>query len=83
MKVFIHITQIFLISTLMYSCAHNEHVDELSLRANYENSLEKSKRTKAKTAEIYIFPHEMPNGDRFKGGMIDAVIEKENWKQEK
>ena len=80
MKVFIHTTQIFLISILIYSCAHSEHVDELSLRANYDESLEETKRTKAKTAEIYIFPHEMPNGDRFKGGMIDAVIEKESWK---
>jgi hypothetical protein len=55
-------------------------VDELSRRASYD-SVDDNKRTKAKTTEIYIFPHEMPNGDRFKGGMIDAVIVKENWKR--
>jgi hypothetical protein len=77
MRVFI---QLFLISVVTVSCAHNGHVDELSRRANYDLGKE-TKRTKAKTAEIYIFPHEMPNGDRFKGGMIDAVIERENWKR--
>ena len=77
MRVFI---QLFLISSLLVSCAHSEHRDELSLRANYD-SVESGKRTKAKTAKIYIFPHEMPNGDRFKGGMVDAVIEKEDWKR--
>jgi hypothetical protein len=77
MRVFI---QLFLISVVTVSCAHNGHVDELSQRANYDTA-ENDKRTKARTAEIYIFPHEMPNGDRFKGGMIDTVIEKENWKR--
>ena len=61
----------------MISCAHREHSNELSLRSNYDKD---SKRTRAKTTEIYIFPHEMPSGDRFMGGRVHAIIERENWK---
>jgi len=56
MRVFI---QLFLISVLSVSCAHNSHIDELSRRANYESRKE-NKRTKAKPLKSIFFPMRCP-----------------------
>jgi hypothetical protein len=75
MNQFIHILLIFFISSGLTSCALN--------RAKSENMLEKragaftAVQKPAKRVKVYVYPHELPNGDYFLGGYIFAEIEKE------
>ena len=41
------------------------------------------KRVEAKLTDVYIFPHEMGNGDYFMGGWVRTVVSHAYWKNTK
>ena len=73
-------------------CATNRApgLNMLDIRADYsgkeyinsELSGHDPVRTVPKVEDIYIYPHEMPTGDYFRGGWIRTLVSKGQWKLE-
>lgn len=85
---FTHILLIYSTSIALSSCAINRAKGHkmLEIRADYSQkvlSLNKNGaavtpiQTPAKRSRVYVYPHQLPNGDYFLGGYIFAEIEKE------
>lgn len=39
-------------------------------------------RTKPVVADIWVHPHELPNGDYFRGGWVRTVVSRSHWQVE-
>jgi len=87
MNQYIRILLISFISVAMSSCALNRAKSEnmLEKRAGYKSKkvVIESKggftaiQKPAKRVKVYVYPHQLPNGDYFMGGYIFAEVEKE------
>lgn len=82
---------------LLNACAINRapSLNLLEKRSDYENvhqvkeALEKVDqpllvpvRTKPVIADIWVHPHELPNGDYFRGGWVRTVVTRSHWQVE-
>ena len=79
---------IFSTSMLFSSCAMNRAKSQKMLeeRAAYQNGTPRLQKLKngvspiqkpARRSRVYVYPHQLPNGDYFLGGYIFAEVEKE------
>ena len=83
-----------LLTSLLTGCLTTEFDRMLDQTADYDGKIhtEKSlgaasgpafgpKRVEAKLTDIYIYPHEMGNGDYFLGGWVRTVVSHAYWDQ--
>ena len=57
------------------------HEIESSLKA-VDNPLLVPIRTQPIVADIWVHPHELPNGDYFRGGWVRTVVTRSQWQME-
>ncbi len=70
-------------------------INMLEKRANYNAQINEEKifgskdslfvpnKTVAKKVDIYIHPHETPQGDYFRGGFLRSIVETSKWEMKK
>ena len=51
----------------------------LSQLGSIENPLMEPVRTKPQIADIWVHPHELPNGDYFRGAWIRTIVRGSSW----
>ena len=87
----LNIFLVLLISSIT-ACQTMNHQNMLDDTADYDSSrhVERSlsqlsgnilgpKRVEAKIINIFVYPHEMDNGDYFMGGWVKTVVSKPYW----
>ena len=87
----LNIFLVLLISTLG-ACQSTPHKNMLDITADYsgEHHVDRTlnqlsgnilgpKRVEAKITNIFVYPHEMDNGDYFMGGWVKTVVSKPYW----
>lgn len=47
--------------------------------SNIDTGLLEPVRTKPQIADIWVHPHELPNGDYFRGAWIRTIVRKSSW----
>ena len=92
------ILYIFLTSLTLSACAvhRSSSLNMLDKRSDYaqekrikedlsliQNPLLTPRRTQPQVTDIFIYPHEMPTGDYFRGGWIRTIISESKWAIEK
>lgn len=85
------------ITTLLTNCAMTRapSLNLLEKRSDYQDIHEVKEaldqvdhpllvpvRTKPMIADIWVHPHELPNGDYFRGGWIRTVVTRSHWRVE-
>ena len=80
---------ILLTNLILFGCANAPFTRELEVRSGYGEETPEpdlfSKRVfkEKESTEVYVFPQELPNGDLYRGGYVDAVIYEKEWVKEK
>lgn len=76
---------ILLTNLTLFGCANTPYTRELEVRSGYGEETPEpdlfSKRVfkEKESTEVYVFPQELPNGDLYRGGYVDAVIYEKEW----